>query len=333
MIYIFIFFSIGTIILSLYLSKVITLPIIDLNNASQEVMKGNYDTKVKVKTKDEVGELAFIFNKMINNIKKSTDELNKTNEQLTQLNQELDGKITEINKLLNQKNDLITQLGHDLRTPLGPLVTLLPIVYKKEQNGELKEMLSVITRNANFLNNIVKKTMRYVEVNAPEFEIELTEINLKNEIDEIIEKNNAIFQENNIIVNSNIRDDIIIEADKLIFDELIDNLLSNYVKYSPEGGNVNIDVKKEQDFTTLSIKDQGIGMTQEQIDHVFDEFFKADGSRHDFDSSGLGMSTSKIIFERHEGKIWVESEGTGKGTSVHFTLRNKHHEGKKNNMK
>jgi signal transduction histidine kinase len=92
------------------------------------------------------------------------------------------------------------------------------------------------------------------------------------------------------------------------------------VKYNKENGTITINAKKENGFAKISIKDNGIGMSKEQIKHVFDEFYKADESRHDFGSSGLGMSICKRIIEKHNGKIWIESPGIGKGTTVLFTL-------------
>jgi signal transduction histidine kinase len=74
------------------------------------------------------------------------------------------------------------------------------------------------------------------------------------------------------------------------------------------------------DFIKISIADNGIGMTKEQIERIFDEFYKADSVRHDIQSTGLGMSICKRIVEKHDGSIWVESPGPGKGTTVFFTL-------------
>ena len=73
-------------------------------------------------------------------------------------------------------------------------------------------------------------------------------------------------------------------------------------------------------FVTLSIKDEGIGMDQHQLDIIFDEFYKADSSRHDFQNSGLGLSIAKRIVELHGGRIWAESEGPNKGSTFYFTL-------------
>jgi signal transduction histidine kinase len=75
-----------------------------------------------------------------------------------------------------------------------------------------------------------------------------------------------------------------------------------------------------QDIVQVSVKDTGIGMTEKEIKKIFDEYYKADSSRHDFDSSGLGMPICKRIVEKHGGKIWAESDGKGKGSIFYFTL-------------
>ena len=105
-------------------------------------------------------------------------------------------------------------------------------------------------------------------------------------------------------------------------EELLDNIISNAVKYSKEeAGKIIIDAQENNDEVKLSIEDNGQGMQKDQIEHIFDEFYKADESRHDFESTGLGLTICKRIIEHHGGKIWVESKGLGKGTTFYFTLK------------
>ena len=82
-----------------------------------------------------------------------------------------------------------------------------------------------------------------------------------------------------------------------------------------------IDAELKPEGVMISIKDNGIGMTKEHIDHIFEEFYKADPSRHNLGSNGLGLSISKKIIENHGGKIWAESPGLGKGSVFYFTLK------------
>jgi signal transduction histidine kinase len=81
-----------------------------------------------------------------------------------------------------------------------------------------------------------------------------------------------------------------------------------------------INAKQDDTSVVVSIKDTGIGMSDQQLKKIFNEFYKADSSRHDFDSSGLGLSICKRIVEKHNGKIWAESEGLGKGSTFYFTV-------------
>jgi len=144
--------------------------------------------------------------------------------------------------------------------------------------------------------------------------------NLLDEVNDVIENNELLFEENSIEIDNKISDKTIIKADKLKLTELFDNLFSNSVKYSPDGGTITIDAKQDTDFVTVSIKDTGMGMTDEQLSHIFDEFYKVDEARHDFYSSGIGLSICERIVEKHGGKIWAESKGEGKGMTMFFTL-------------
>ncbi len=251
-------------------------------------------------------------------------ELQDTHKMLETINEGLEQKVDErtdeIKRLLKQKDEFIGQLGHDLKNPLGPLINLLPLLEKKETDAKSKQMLEVLNRNANHMKNLVVNTIELGRLNSPNVKLNIEETNLLNELNKIIERNGPLFEGNNIEIENNIDNDIVIKTDKLKLTELFDNLITNSVKYSPDGGTITIDTKYDKDFITVSIKDTGIGITEEQLGQIFDEFYKADLSRHDFDSSGLGLPICKRIVEKHGGKIWAESEGEGKGTTVFFTL-------------
>ena len=92
------------------------------------------------------------------------------------------------------------------------------------------------------------------------------------------------------------------------------------MNYTNGSGTITIDANQNYEAITVSVKDTGIGMTTEQLSMVFNEFYKADSSRHDFESSGLGMPICKRIVERHGGRIWAESLGLGRGSTFYFTL-------------
>ena len=108
-----------------------------------------------------------------------------------------------------------------------------------------------------------------------------------------------------------------IDKDKIT--QVLQNILSNAVKYSPKGGLIRITGEIKKDFYQVSIKDQGIGMTPEQLDRIFEKFFRADASNTAISGTGLGMSIVKHLVEAHGGEVRVESM-KGKGTTVRFTI-------------
>lgn len=256
----------------------------------------------------------------------TTMQRNSAMKELSEMNQHLEEKVKKrterIEKLLKQKDQFVNQLGHDLKNPLGPLTNLVPLVKKHTPNQEDKHMLEVVERNVGYMRNLVDKTLELARLNSPNVNIQFEPVNLHSLFDQVLDTNHYLFEDQNIAVEQHIPEDIAVVGDTIRLEELITNLLNNSVKYSPDGGIISITVEKdaENKNVTMSVADEGIGMNEEEINQVFDEFYKADGSRHDFDSSGLGMPICKRIVEIHNGRIWVESPGHGKGSTFYVTL-------------
>ncbi len=229
----------------------------------------------------------------------------------------------EIRELLKQKGEFIGQLGHDLKTPLSIIMNILPMIKEDVENLETKEDCDVVIRNVNYIKNLVTETLKIAELSSPKVKFDINNTNLFDIVDNVIKDNQLIFNKENIKIESMIDKNIIVEADQLRICEVFNNLISNAIKFMPEGGKLTFDAEESKDkgTATITIKDTGCGVTQEQIDHLFDEFYKADETRHDLDSSGLGLSICKRIVEKHGGKIWVESPGVGKGSTFYFTLK------------
>jgi len=251
-------------------------------------------------------------------------KLNEAHCKLKDMDINLEKKVSErterIHHLLKQKDEFINQLGHDLKNPLGPLLNLLPLLLKDERDEKKKEMINVMIRNTGYMKNLVVKTIELAKLNSPNTVFQFKNLNLSEMIDRVIESNQLLFQNKQIEISNRVKDDLIIYGDHLRIEELFTNLINNAVKYSYAGGKIQINATCSDQLITISIRDEGVGMTQHQIDHVFDEFYKADGSRHDFDSSGLGMSICKRIVEKHKGQIWAESEGQDKGSTIYITI-------------
>ncbi len=275
-------------------------------------------------TADLAGNKILIVSKDITEQKNAERQLQEAHKKLQDMNKSLEKKVAErtakIEQLLKQKDEFIGQLGHDLKNPLNPLINLIPVLEKEEDNEKHKEILEVINRNVQYMRNLVIKTIELAKLNSPNIKFSMEKLNLMTEFDKIVKKNMMLFSNKKITVNNNIPKNIEIKADQLRFEELLENLFNNSIKYNSELGSITLDAKENGKLVTVSVCDTGIGMTKEQISKVFSEFYKADESRHDFDSSGLGMPICKRIVERHGGKIWVESSGLGKGSTFYFTI-------------
>ena len=359
-----IFILVSFLLIFFIFNIIITAPVSDLIKGVRSMSEGNLGSKVKINSKDEIGELASAFNKMTIDLKKSQDSLKEYSENLEKLvtkrteqledktanlekinkdlikarkdlntlNKNLEKRIKErteeVELLLKQKDDFINQLSHDLKSPLMPLTVLIPVLEKHETDAKKIEILEVLQRNVQYMKNIAIKTLELAKLNSPKTKFSLEKIDMKDEIKRIIKNKKTIFEEKNLEIKNNIAEELLVKADKLRLEELITNLLENSVNFSFDKGKIIIDAEKEKDYVKISIKDTGMGMTKQQIKHAFEEFYKADQSRHDFDSSGLGLTICKKIIERHDGDIWMESTGPGHGTTVFFTLplyKNKSH--------
>ena len=175
--------------------------------------------------------------------------------------------------------------------------------------------------NVEYMRNLITKTLQLARLRSTDIEFDMETVSLRKEINNILKTQNISLKEKKIEAQNNVDEKIMVKADRLRFRELIENLISNAIKYTPKGrGNIAIDAKRIRKNIEISVKDTGIGMNKRQVERVFEEFYKADKSRHELDSSGLGLSICKRIVEKHGGKIWVESKGLEEGSTFYFTL-------------
>ncbi|MDY6931234.1 MAG: PAS domain-containing sensor histidine kinase [Halobacteriota archaeon] len=266
--------------------------------------------------------------------KQAEDEIAQKNEELKimrdklielniHLEQMVEERTSEIENLLRQKDAFVSQLGHDLKSPLTPLMVMLPMILDRESDPELRNLVKTAIENATYMKNLVIKTLTLARLNSPNAELNMEDTDLYYDVNNLIKARRTVFESNCMEIENNVKVETIVRADKLRLEELFDNLLTNAIKYrNGDSGKLMIDVENgDNGFVTVSVKDTGIGMDSEELKRAFDEFYKVDDSRHDLNSSGLGLTICKRIVERHGGKIWAESPGKGKGTTFYFTLQ------------
>ncbi|MCM2464755.1 ATP-binding protein [Methanoculleus oceani] len=259
------------------------------------------------------------------NLQTKNRELEVLRSQLSIVNQELDEMVRErtadVEKLLAQKDEFISQLGHDLKTPLTPLVALMPRIIQREQDPRLRRLLEIAGHNVTYMKDLVQKTLQLARMNSLYIELDLEPLNLRTELNNILRNYAVSFKAKAITLENHVPAQISVRADRVLLGEIFDNLIANAVKYMQNGtGTISIDAGRDQGVVIVAIRDTGIGMTHEQLERAFFEFYKADSSRHDLESPGLGLAICRRIVERHGGRIWAESDGVGMGSTILFSL-------------
>ncbi len=233
----------------------------------------------------------------------------------------IDTLLIENKKLSKQKDDFIWQLGHDLKTPIASIVTLLPIIEKRINDPELKEMIKRVLNNSIILKNEVNKILDVAKVKAFGTSLELKDYNLYDIVQPIITEYTNLFSEKEIIISNEINNDLFVKVDKDQLIKVFNQLLSNSLKYSANGSYITFFAEDSGDYIRIEFEDTGSGVEKEVLDHLFEEFYKADDSRHDLSSSGLGLPICKSIIESFGGEIKAHSLGSEKGLSFYISLK------------
>ena len=259
-------------------------------------------------------------------IKELENKILETEKKLIQLNKNLEqrliDKTLDVNKLLRDKARFIDNLSHDLATPLTPIISLLPLVKEDISDPKLLEIIDICIRSAEYIKRVVNNARELADISARD--LLLKKEMLFDIVDTLVKKYEIIFKTANIKIENKIKQDVFIKTEKNRLLQVLDQITSNAVNSMPDGGNLSFEskpiLKESETFFQISIKDTGIGLTREQTDRIFDDFYKTDDSRHKLDSTGLGLTICKKIIEKNGGKIWADSHGKGTGTTIHFTI-------------
>ena len=229
--------------------------------------------------------------------------------------------VTKEREIDRMKTEFLSTAAHELRTPLTSIQGFSEIVLTRDNISpeERKKFMKYINQQAVALSAIIKDLLDISRIETGEG---TTLYKQQFESGDAIKVIVKYFQEQypkcqfEVVVPEK---SVEVLVDKEKMDQVLKNILSNAVKYSPEGGLIRITGKVIEDYFQVSVEDHGIGMTPEQIDKIYDKFYRADASNTAVEGTGLGMSIVKYIVEIHGGKVWVESE-YGKGTTVTYKI-------------
>ena len=317
----------------LYIIRKILKPITALTTATSEVKRGNLEVVVRSKLNgDELSFLIESFNSMISVIKNYIKKQNQLTRELEKANNEL--------KYRDQlKDEFINIAAHELRNPIQPILGLSELLRTKEienikNSGEIdiekiENILDIIIRNSKRLMQLEEEILDITRIESGTLTLNKEKINLNEMITESLRdyEQKMIHNKKNLKLSYKFynNDEIIIEADRSRFYQIICNLLNNAFKFTNEGS-ITIIVERKKDNSdnnevVVSIKDTGTGIDLEILPKLFEKFAtksKAEGG------TGLGLFISKNIIERHGGRMWAINNtiinGNGKGSTFSFSL-------------
>ncbi|MFQ6061859.1 MAG: ATP-binding protein [Methanosarcinales archaeon] len=264
------------------------------------------------------------------NIKYYAKKLEESNIQLEQKVKERTKELEESNKKLKEldklKSDFISMVSHDLKTPLTAIKTSAQVLETLPEKNiqQKKEILKIIIRNVDRQARLVDDLLDLSRIESGRMELKMEPIALSDIIKCSIENIQQLADEKNIEISIDLPEElpkIIGDKDKLI--QVLVNLLSNAVKFTQNYGKILVKAIAKEKNVEVRVKDTGIGIAKENINKIFDKFYRANTtSKSDasLSGTGLGLAICKGIIEAHGGKIWVESE-LGKGSNFIFTLK------------
>ncbi len=233
----------------------------------------------------------------------------------------------ELLKLNLLKSELLTRTSHELKTPLLSIkgfTELLLIQYGHSFNEDILSIIEEINNGCNRLETLVKTILKTAELESGEVNSNKLKQDLGILILACVSELNGFIKSRNQHVDLFLDDNIISIFDKEQIHDVISNLLTNAIKYTPPDGTITITAKKTESEIIISIQDTGIGLTDEEKAQIFHRFGKIErfGQGYDVlsDGSGLGLFYSKEIIELHGGKIWVSSKGRYQGSTFYFSL-------------
>jgi PAS domain S-box-containing protein len=230
----------------------------------------------------------------------------------------------QLRELNNQKNEFLGMAAHDLRNPIAVIQNSSHVLsrYSSENLSEKqKEFLKKIYDTSKFMLELLNSLLDISKIESGKLELEISRNNYPDFVRKNIEFNRFFATEKGISIDSVLSDGIPpVDFDKNKIEQVLNNLISNAIKYSHSNTTIRIEVLKEKGFVLTKVIDQGQGIPENELPHVFKPFQKASSKPTAGEkSTGLGLAIVKKIVEGHQGIIGVESE-VGRGSTFFFKL-------------
>jgi signal transduction histidine kinase len=305
---------------SLVLARRMVTPIQALQAGAARIGSGALDQRIEVRTGDELEALAEEFNRMTARLRESYATLEQHVDQRTRALAETMAQLEVANQ---HKSDLLSTVSHELRTPLGAIkgyATALLRFGPRIRPAERREFLESIDRAADRLSALIEDLLLAQRLEAGKLPINPEPLDLAALTEEVVGEvaPRAAVHEFMCQVPTELP---VARGDPRRVRQVLLNLLDNAVKYSPEGGPVEVGARAQNGDVLVSVRDHGVGIPTDELDHVFERFHRVESSlTRTTRGTGLGLAICQGIVQAQGGRIWVESQGPGQGSTFWFTL-------------
>lgn len=230
--------------------------------------------------------------------------------------------ITDQEKVDQERRDFVSNVSHELRTPLTSMHSYLEALSDGAwEDKEIAPRFLEVTQNeTERMIRLVNDLLKLSRMDGGREQLEKSFVNFTDFFNHIIDRFEMMKKETIMFKRHIPREPVIIEIDEDKVMQVLDNIISNANKYSPDGGRISFYLKKFEDEIEVSIADEGLGVPDEDLANVFDRFFRVDKARsREMGGTGLGLAIAREVIEAHGGRIWAERNKT-KGTIIKFTL-------------
>lgn len=271
-------------------ARYLVKPIQVLTRATKRLAKGDFNVEIETKRVDEIGALTHSFNEMA----------------------------SELKQLEQMRQDFVSSVSHEIQTPLTSISGFAMAMKNSNLVAEADRnyYLDIIITESGRLSRLSDNLLELASLDSDHHPFEATTYHLDEQIRQIIVTCEPQWSAKNIQVHLELTDTIQVTADRDQLNQVWMNLLGNSMKFTPAGGHIHIRTNQLANEILFTITDTGIGIAQEQLDYVFDRFYKTDLSRNrSISGNGLGLAIVKKIVTLHQGTVEINSQ-VGEGTTV-----------------
>lgn len=230
--------------------------------------------------------------------------------------------VTELRRLENIRRDFASNVSHELKTPLTIIQTSAETLLDGavDDPNFARRFLNRIDEQGHKLHDLIEDLLQLARIESREQAFDVTSVSVLETVESLVDELDALSETRNVSLKIESDDsDVNVRADERAFRTILENLLSNGLKYTPEGGRVGISWTVDADHALISVSDTGVGISREHQARIFERFFRADKARtREIGGTGLGLAIVKHLASTFKGEVTVESE-VGRGST--FTLR------------